>query len=88
MSDPLTEEQREQISKALQQVSAEYYKSAIELLTYLGHGELNYVRTPIHMPNGSEYLLALLHVSGPVLDLHKIGEYEASIERIKITSKE
>lgn len=89
---PISEENRAKLTKALQEISADYYKAVIEIASYFPElDELNYIRTPIHMPNGSEYLLALLHVSGPVLSLEKLrkGEYfEGSIELAKITAKE
>lgn len=69
------DENRQKILKAMTEVSAEYCKTIIELLMYLGDQDhLNYVRTPIHMANGGEYILALLHVSGPVLSLKDLAK--------------
>lgn len=90
----LTEEQKADLLKGLQQISAEYYKTVIEILVAIGdQDELNYIRTPIHMPNGSKYLLALLHTGGPVLSLEKLrnGGYDdlyATAEQTNITSKD
>ncbi len=87
-----TEEQKLELGKALQQISADYYKAAIEILCMMGDvEELNYLRTPIHMPGDTHYLLALLHVSGPVLNLKKLndeGYMDAEMEMVKVTSKE
>lgn len=83
----ITPEQKQELANALQQISAEYYKSVIEILSLMGdQDKVNYVRTPIHMPNGSKYILALLHTGGPVLSLKTLneggyGEFTGSVEQ-------
>lgn len=85
----LTFEQVQTLQKALHELSAEYYKGALQIMGMMGHGELNYLRTPIHLPNGSSYILALLHTSGPVLDLRTLAEdTDITVQKPTVTSKE
>ena len=67
MSNP--EPTPEEIKIAHTQVARAYLEAAMQLLYFQKHGELNYVKTAIETPEGGKYVLALLHVEGPKIDI-------------------
>lgn len=36
--------------------------------------EINYIKSPMTGPNGEKYLVAIIHVEGPKIDLNKLRE--------------
>lgn len=87
----LSEEEKAELSKALNTMTGDYYKAILQLLCLDPNvSELNYLKTPIQMHNGGNYVLALLHVSGPVLNLDALregDELEATIKPLQVTTK-
>lgn len=72
MSDP--KPTTEEIDAAQTEVTKVYLTAVLSLLNLRGHGELNFVKSPIETPEGGKYLLQLVHVEGPKIDCQNLKE--------------
>lgn len=55
---------------ALNAVFKEFFTAIVAiLLEDKSQKEVNYVKVPITMPNGGNYLISILHIDGPKMDL-------------------
>lgn len=75
----MTEEKKkfskEEIQAALEITHREYFLNVLALLSHDSEPkELNYVKVPVTTPDGGIYLISILHVDGPKVDLHKLAE--------------
>lgn len=65
----------EEVESGLQIVHQEYFMQVLALLSYdKSQKELTYVKVPIVTPNGGVYLLSILHVEGPKVDIQAFAE--------------
>lgn len=59
------------------QIADAYLEAQLGLLHALKHGELNYIKTAVEMPNGGKYLLQFSHVDGPKTDVQALFKQRA-----------
>lgn len=65
---------KEEINAALEIVHSEYFMNVLGLLSHdTENKELHYVRVPMTTPDGGTYLVSILHVDGPKIDLQKLA---------------
>lgn len=65
----------EEIQAALELVHSEYFMQVIALLSHNpGNKDLTYVKVPLTTPDGGNYLVSILHIDGPKIDLQKLAE--------------
>ena len=50
--------------------------------------ELTYIKTPVQMPDGGLYLVSILHVEGPKLDLETLRLVQESQDESKETPEQ
>ena len=64
------------VEAALQIAHREYFMNVIALLSHdvVQQTELSYVKIPITTPDGGTYLVAILHVEGPKLNLKTLAK--------------
>lgn len=66
---------KEEIQAALDITHSEYF---IQVMSLLSHDpefkDLNYVKVPISTPDGGVYLVSILHIEGPKVDLRKLAQ--------------
>lgn len=75
----------EDVQAALEIAHSEYFAQIVALLSLsekaTSHGgELSYVKVPVTTPQGGNYLVSILHIDGPKLDLLKVKELAEKIE--------
>lgn len=64
---------KESVEAGLQAVSKEFFTAIIAILmSDKKQKELTYVKTAITMPDGGTYLVSVLHIDGPKLDLETL----------------
>lgn len=80
MSEPKTFS-KEEVEAALQIAHSEYFMQVIALLSHTDEKELKYVKCPISTPNGGTYLVSILHIEGPKVDLQDLAK--AAVEKEK-----
>lgn len=62
-----------EIEAALQITHSEYFMQVVALMSHLPEvKELTYVKVPLVTPNGGTYLVSILHVDGPKIDLQAL----------------
>lgn len=72
---------KEEIEAALQIAHSEYFMQTMALLSHdPDQKELSYVKVPVMTPNGGTYLISILHIDGPKVDLTKLAEAAEEIE--------
>lgn len=81
MSEDATAKQLEDIHN---EIARAYIQAMLQVLYLQKHGELNFVKKTIEMPNGSVYLLQVQHVTGPKLNVTDFIDGNES----KVTSDE
>lgn len=65
----------EEIEAGLEIVHSEYFMHVLGLVSHNPTlKELTFVRVPIQTPEGGLYLVSILHVDGPKIDLQKLAE--------------
>lgn len=74
MSNMVTEEKKtfskEEIQAGLELAHSEYFMQVLALLSHdPDNKELNFVRVPVTTPQGGTYLVSILHIEGPKVDL-------------------
>ncbi len=72
---------KEEIEAALQITHSEYFMQVIALLSHTDQEELNYVKVPITTPDGGSYLVSILHIEGPKINLAKLAEFAEETEK-------
>lgn len=70
----------EEIEAALQITHSEYFMQVIALLSHADQKDLAYVKVPVTTPNGGLYLVSILHIEGPKIQLDKLAEVAEKIE--------
>jgi hypothetical protein len=69
-----------QIQDALDLLHSEYFMQVIALVSQDGETqELNYVKVPVVTPEGGTYLVSILHVDGPKVNLLELAKVAESI---------
>ncbi len=72
---------KEEIQAALEVVHSEYFMQVIGLLSHDPENkDLAYVKVPVTTPDGGTYLVSILHVDGPKVDLRQLAEAAEKIE--------
>ena len=70
---------KEDIQAALEILHSEYFMNVLGLLS---HNEdvdlLDYVKVPVVTPNGGTYLVSVLHIDGPKVNLKALAEMTKS----------
>lgn len=84
-SKPSTPEQKfssEDLEAGLTIVHREYFMQILALLSHdQSLSELNFARCPIVTPQGGEYLVSILHISGPKINLRDMDEKATEEEK-------
>lgn len=70
----------EEIEAALQITHSEYFMQVLALLSHTEQKDLSYVKIPVTTPNGGLYLVSILHIEGPKVQLDKLAEVAEKIE--------
>lgn len=66
---------KEEIQAALEILHSEYFMQTVGLLSHdPDNKDLAYVKVPVTTPDGGTYLVSILHVDGPKIDLRKLAE--------------
>lgn len=61
---------KDDIAAGINTTFKEFFTAVVALLSYDKKiKELNYIRTPITLPNGGVYLISILHIDGPKIDM-------------------
>lgn len=64
---------KEEVEAALQICHSEYFIQVIALMSYdPSTPDLTYVKVPVTTPDGGNYLISILHIDGPKLNLAKL----------------
>lgn len=63
-----------EVEAGLQLTNSEFFMQTVALLAYTDMKDLNYAKTLVTTPDGGTYLVSILHIDGPVLDLKKLAE--------------
>lgn len=72
---------KEEIEAALQIAHSEYMLQVIALLSHdPDNKELTYVKVPIVTPAGGTYLVSILHIDGPKVDLQDLAKNASEVE--------
>jgi hypothetical protein len=76
---------KEEINAALEILHSEYFLQTVGLLSHdSGIKELNYIKVPITTPDGGLYLVSILHIDGPKVDLQRLAKAAETFEQSKI----
>lgn len=82
MTEDKKEFSKEEIQAALEITHNEYLMNVIALLSHdKDETELSYVKVPFTTPDGGTYLVSILHVDGPKINLKKLAESAEEIEK-------
>lgn len=74
----------EEIEAALQITHSEYFMQVIALLSNSQElTPLSYVKVPVTTPDGGVYLVSILHIEGPRIDLAKLAAAAEAQEKEK-----
>jgi hypothetical protein len=74
-SEPKKEFSLEEIEAGLQIAHKEYFMQVISLLSLdPNQSELGYVKIPMVTEAGGTYLVSILHVAGPKLNVRQLGK--------------
>ena len=72
---------KEEVQAALEIAHSEYFMQVIALLSHLPENkDLAYVKVPVSTPEGGLYLVSILHVEGPKVDLSRLAKAAEAIE--------
>lgn len=72
---------KESLEIAFESLMKEVFSAVVALcLEDTKQKELNYVKTPVSLPNGGNYLISVLHIDGPKLDLQLLRDISKSQE--------
>lgn len=86
MSKVLTEEKKtfskEEIEAGLQIAHSEYFMQVVALLSHDPENkDLTYVKVPVTTPQGGTYLVSILHIEGPKVDLQDLAKKAEAAEK-------
>lgn len=66
---------KQDIQKGLDDVFKEFFTAVIAVMSFdKRQKELNYAKTMVTLPDGGTYLVSILHVQGPKLDLRLLKQ--------------
>lgn len=74
---------KEEVQSALEIVHSEYFTQVLALLSYTDQLELNYNKVPVVTPDGGTYLVSILHVDGPKINIQKFKEIAEASQKEK-----
>jgi hypothetical protein len=78
---PKNEFSQEEIQAALEICHSEYLLQVVALLSHNPENkELTYVKVPITTPDGGTYLVSILHIDGPKINLTNLAKAANQIE--------
>jgi hypothetical protein len=67
----------EQLNIALELTHQEYFMQVLGIMSHSNTvEELNYVKIPIITPGGGTYLISILHVDGPKINLQSLAKLD------------
>lgn len=73
---------KEELQAAMEIVHREYFMHVLGLASHDPEPrELTYVKIPITTPEGGNYLVSILHIDGPKIDLVKLAEKAEALEK-------
>lgn len=82
MSNDKMQFSKEEIEAALQIAHSEYFMQVIALMSHDADvKELSYVKVPVTTPQGGTYLVSILHIDGPKIDLNDLAAKAESQEK-------
>lgn len=65
---------KEEVQAGLELCHSEYFMQVLALLSHLPENkELNYVKVPVTTPEGGNYLISILHIDGPKVNLEALA---------------
>lgn len=65
----------EQIEAGLQIIHREYFMSVVGLASFdPQYKELTYIKVPLTTPDGGNYLISILHIDGPKINLQNLAK--------------
>lgn len=74
-SKPVSSFTKGEIEAALDITHSEYFMQVIALLSHDSDiKDLTFVKVPVVTPDGGTYLVSIMHVDGPKIDLHALGK--------------
>jgi hypothetical protein len=73
----------EEVEAGLRIAHSEYFMQVVALLSYTDLKDLSYVKVPITTPDGGTYLISILHIEGPKVQLDKLAEAATAQEADK-----
>lgn len=77
----------EEVEAALQLTHSEYFMQIVALTSHLKDVQhLTYSKCPVTTPEGGTYLVSILHIEGPKVDLKMLAEAADAQEKEKPTS--
>lgn len=77
----------EEVEAALQLTHSEYFMQIVALTSHLKDVPyLTYSKCPVTTPEGGTYLVSILHIDGPRVDLKMLAEAADAQEKEKPTS--
>lgn len=80
---------KEDINAALDVAHREYFMNVLALLSHdKTYGELGYVKAPMITPDGGTYLLCIMHVDGPKINLKNLASAAEAVEAKDVKSNE
>lgn len=80
MSNEKKQFSTEEIDAALQIAHSEYFMQVIALLSHTDQKDLTYVKVPVTTPQGGNYLVSILHIDGPKIDLQALDQAAKKVE--------
>lgn len=70
-----------EIQAGLEIAHKEYFTQVVALLSMMPNAkDLTYVKVPMTTPEGGNYLVSILHIDGPTIDLKKLDEAAKKVE--------
>jgi hypothetical protein len=72
---------KEEIQAALEIMHSEYFTNVVAIASHDEElKELTYIKVPITTPDNGVYLVSILHIEGPKLDLRKLAAAAEAVE--------
>lgn len=66
---------KEELQAALELTHSEYFMQVVALLSHdPDQGPLSFVKVPVTTPDGGTYLVSILHVDGPKVNLQDLAK--------------
>lgn len=74
---------KEEIDAALEILHSEYFMQTVALLSHTKEQDLTFVRVPVTTPDGGTYLVSILHVDGPKVQLQQLAKSAEEQEKLQ-----